>query len=161
MDEKISIIMGVFNCSATLGDSIDSILNQTYTDWKFIICDDGSTDNTFQIIKEYQNRYSDKFVILKNEKNMGLNYTLNRCLKEAKGEYVARMDGDDISLPERLKKEVEFLESHSEYAIVSTPMIFFDENGEWKRGKTKIVVPKIKDFVFNAPFHCHAPCMIR
>lgn len=161
MDEKVSIIMGVFNCSETLEEAIDSILNQTYTDWKFIICDDGSTDNTFQIIKEYQKRYSDKFVILKNEKNMGLNYTLNRCLKEAKGEYVARMDGDDISLPERLKKEVEFLESHSEYAIVSTPMIFFDENGEWKRGKTKIVVPKIRDFVFNAPFHCHAPCMIR
>ena len=73
MDEKVSIIMGVFNCSETLAEAIDSILNQTYTDWKFIICDDGSTDNTFQIIKEYQKRYSDKFVILKNEKNMGLN----------------------------------------------------------------------------------------
>lgn len=76
------------------------------------------------------------------------------------GEYVARMDGDDISLPTRFEEEVTFLDNHPEYAIVSTPMIFFDENGDWKTG-TAIEVPQLSDFVFHPPFHCHAPCMIR
>lgn len=63
-----------------------------------------------------------------------MNYTLNRCLKDAEGEYIARQDGDDISLPDRFFKEVQFLDDNLEYAIVSCPMIYFDKNGEWGKG---------------------------
>lgn len=157
---KVSIIMGIYNCALTLGDAIDSITSQTHTNWELIMCDDGSIDNTYKIAKQYQILYPDKIILIRNEKNKGLNYTLNHCLKYCTGKYVARMDGDDLSLPQRFEKEIKFLEEHPEYAIVSTPMIYFDENGDWGEG-TAIEVPEIKDFVFHAPFHCHAPCMIR
>lgn len=91
---------------------------------------------------------------------MGLNHTLNRCLQKADGEYVARMDGDDVSLPTRLEKEATFLDEHPEYAIVSTPMIFFDESGDWGRSYA-IEKPTKHDFIKHSPVHCHAPCMIR
>lgn len=157
---KISVIMGIYNCSKTLNEAIISILNQTETNWELIMCDDGSVDNTYSVAKKYMQQYPNKIILMQNEKNQGLNYTLNRCLKKAKGRYIARMDGDDLSLPERFQKEAAFLDMHPEYAIVSTPMIYFDESGDWGRG-TAIEIPQIKDFVFHAPFHCHAPCMIR
>ena len=120
-DEKfmISIIMGIYNCAETLPEAVESIICQTYENWELIMCDDGSTDGTYKIASEYKEKYPDKIFVLKNEENMGLNYTLNRCLESAKGEYIARMDGADISLPERLEKELVFLNAHPEYAIVS------------------------------------------
>ena len=159
-DPKVSIIMGIYNCEKTLAEAIESILNQSFAGWELIICDDGSTDDSVGVVNKYQEVYPNKIFLLKNKKNMGLNFTLNHCLKYVKGEYVARMDGDDISLPNRLKEEVEFLDSHPEYSIVSCPMIYFDDKGDWGEGKA-IEVPKIKDFVFHAPFHCHAPAVIR
>jgi glycosyltransferase EpsE len=159
MKPNISIIMGIYNCAATLSEAIDSILAQTYDGWKLIMCDDGSTDNTYAVAEEYQKRYSGKIVLIANEKNMGLNYTLNHCLEYADTKYIARMDGDDISLPERLEKEVKFLESHPEYAIVSCPMIYFDEKGEWGRGYAKGEAKK-ENIAIGTPF-CHGPCMVR
>lgn len=157
---KVSIIMGIYNCADTLEDAVDSILAQSFTDWELIMCDDGSTDRTLEVAQQYVKKYPNQFVVIKNEENKGLNYTLNHCLKYVQGEYVARMDGDDLSLPERLEKEVDFLDGHPEYAIVSTPMIFFDDKGDWGCSKA-IEAPQIKDFANHAPFHCHAPCMIR
>ncbi len=160
MEKKVSIIMGIYNCADTLSEAVESILEQSYTDWELIMCDDGSTDETLMLATEFARKYPDKIKIIKNESNKGLNYTLNRCLKIACGKYIARMDGDDISLFNRLEKEVKFLDEHEEYSIVSTPMIYFDENGDWGKGKA-IEIPQLKDFVFHPPFHCHAPCMIR
>ena len=157
---RISIIMGIYNCSNTLDISLKSIFNQTYTDWEIIMCDDGSSDDTFEIAKKYQIDYPEKVVLLKNERNMGVNATLNKCLKMAKGEYIARQDGDDISLPDRFKKEIEFLDLHKEFAFVSTHMSFFDETGIWGEWKT-LETPSRKDFLKNSPCFCHAPCMIR
>lgn len=156
---RVSIVMGIYNCSATLPQAIDSILYQTFTDWKLIMCDDGSVDDTVLVAQSYVEQYPDKIILIKNEKNMGLNYTLNHCLKYADTEYVARMDGDDISLPERLEKEYNFLECHPEYAIVSTPIIYFDENGDFKTGIGK-GEPRLDSFAQGTPF-CHAPCMVR
>ncbi len=157
---KISVIMGIYNCGSTLAEALDSLLNQTYQDFEVILCDDGSVDNTKDIALEYCEKYKDKFILLENECNMGLNKTLNKCLKVASGEYIARMDGDDISLPTRFEKEVEFLDNNPDYAIVSTPMIMFDENGEW--GKTKkLENPTISDFGKHSPFFTHAACMVR
>lgn len=158
--KKISVIMGIYNNEDTLCEAIDSILAQTYIDWEMIMCDDGSSDNTYTLAQSYVEKYPDKFILIKNEKNLGLNKTLNRCLEIAKGEYIARMDGDDLSLPERFEKEVAVLDNCPEYAIVSTPMIYFDDTGDWGRGKA-IEIPQIDDFFKHAPFHCHAPCMIR
>lgn len=157
---KVSVIMGIYNCEDTLGEAIQSILNQTFVDWNMVMCDDGSSDKTCEIAEWYVKSYPGKFILLRNQMNQGLNFTLNKCLQTVDGEYVARMDGDDISLPTRFEEEVTFLDNHPEYAIVSTPMIFFDENGDWKTG-TAIEVPQLSDFVFHPPFHCHAPCMIR
>ncbi|MDY2726926.1 MAG: glycosyltransferase [Anaerostipes faecalis] len=160
MNTKISIIMGIYNCASTLEEAINSILNQTYTNWEFVICDDGSVDNSYNIALEYQKKYPDKFIILKNKKNLGLNRTLNKCLKKSTGDYIARMDGDDISLPDRFEKEVNVLDHYPEYAIVSSQMITFDESGDWGYIKT-LEKPQIKDFPTTVPMFCHAPCMIR
>lgn len=157
---KVSVIMGIYNCAHTLPEAIDSLLAQTFTDWQLVMCDDGSRDDTYAVAKSYLEKYPGKFILLQNPQNMGLNHTLNRCLAEADGEYIARMDGDDISLPTRFEKEVAFLDTHPEYAIVSTPMIFFDENGDWGRCYA-IEKPSKRDFIRHSPVHCHAPCMIR
>lgn len=159
-DKKISIIMGIYNCEPTLDEAIQSIMAQTYANWEFIICDDGSSDGSLAVAKRYERDNPGKFVVISNEKNMGLNFTLNHCLQHVSGDYIARMDGDDISVPERFEKQVNFLNSHPEYAIVSTPMILFDETGEW--GQTNVIEkPEIKDFVHRTPFFCHAACMVR
>jgi glycosyltransferase EpsE len=155
---EISIIMGIYNCAPTLREAIDSLLLQTFQKFELIMCDDGSTDDTYKIAKEYADKY-ENITLLQNDKNKGLNFTLNKCLTIAKGKYIARMDGDDISLPTRFQKEYVFLESNAEYAIVSSAMIYFDENGDFKQNKP-IEKPKPKDFVFGTP-HCHAPCMVR
>lgn len=158
--KKVSIIMGIYNCSSTLNDSIKSIINQTYPNWEFIICDDGSTDDSFQIAKSFEESDPKRFKVIRNSKNRGLNATLNRCLKIADGDYVARMDGDDLCDPVRFQKEVNFLNSHPEYAIVSTYMTTFDEGGEWGCIKT-LECPQVKDFPTHVPMFCHAACMIR
>lgn len=159
MNSKISIIMGIYNCAETLSEAIESILNQTYTNWELIMCDDGSSDSTYDVAVKYKDKYSDKIVVIKNDGNLGLNKTLNHCLKYVTGDYIARMDGDDISLPDRFEKEVAFLNNNPEYAIVSGPMIYFDENGDWGQGEA-IKNPNKHDFLSGTPF-CHAPCMVR
>lgn len=159
-EPKISIIMGIYNCEKTLDEAIQSVISQTYKCWELIMCDDGSTDNTYKIAKGFEEKYPDKIKVIKNEKNLGLNQTLNNCLRIAAGKYIARMDGDDISLPTRFEKEIEFLETHPEFAVVSTPMIMFDENGDW--GETKVIErPQINDFCTHTPFFCHAACMVK
>lgn len=156
---RISVIMGIYNCAPTLTEALDSLLAQTYQGFKVIMCDDGSTDNTVKVAQGYVNRYPNKFILIRNERNLGLNFTLNHCLEYVDTEYVARMDGDDLSLPERFEKEINFLDTHPEYAIVSTPMIYFDENGDFRVGKGGYE-PTHEACALHTPF-CHAPCMIR
>lgn len=127
---KVSIIMATYNCADTVEQSIMSIVNQTFKDWEFIICDDCSFDNTMDILNMYKERYPNRFIIIHNDKNSKLAFSLNRCLQLANGEYIARMDGDDESYPERLERQVNFLDTHLEYAVVGTAMIPFDENGD-------------------------------
>lgn len=121
--------MAVYNCEKTVREAIDSILAQTYTNWQFIICNDCSTDQTQSILEEYQRKYPDKFVLLQNDRNMRLAYSLNQCLKKATGDYIARMDGDDKSAPERFEKQISFLQEHPEYDLVGTAMRRFNEEG--------------------------------
>ena len=153
---KVSVIMGVYNCENTLDDAINCILKQSFSDWEMIICDDGSSDRTFEIALKY---VCDKIKLLRNEKNRGLNYTLNKCLAYSNGEYIARMDGDDLCSEDRFLKEVNELDHHKEIAIVSCNMEYFDEDGVWEMCRKK-EYPIGKDFLYETPF-CHAPCMVR
>lgn len=158
MKPKISVIMGIYNCAPYLQEALDSLYNQTFQDFEIILCDDGSSDDTYKIALE-NSKMHNNIVLLKNEQNKGLNYTLNRCLEVAKGEYIARMDGDDISLSTRFEKEFNFLEKNPDYDIVSCGMIYFDENGEFMRNKVN-KYPQKRDLIKGTIF-CHAPCMIR
>lgn len=159
MKNKISVLMGIYNCADTLAEAIDSIMAQTYSNWELILCDDGSTDTTYDVACKYQVENTDRIKLLKNETNLGLNKTLNRCLEAATGDYIARMDGDDVSLPERFAEEAAFLDTHPDVAIVSMPMLYFDETGVWGTGTAK-QWPEPVDFISGTPF-CHAPCMVR
>lgn len=155
---RISVLMGIFNCAETLVEALDSLYAQTYQDFKIILCEDGSSDDTYAVAEQYAKSH-DSIILLRNERNMGLNYTLNRCLEHADTEYVARMDGDDISLPHRFETEINFLDAHPEYAVVSGPMIYFDADGDFRTGTGKGEVKK-EDFIMGSPI-CHAPCMAR
>lgn len=159
MAPKISVLMGIYNCAATLSEAMDCILAQTVADWELILCDDGSADDTYSVAESYVKKYPEKIILLKNEKNMGLNHTLNRCLAAARGEFVARMDGDDLCSPDRFEKELAALEENPEMALVSTAMTYFDETGTWGRNYPK-PFPQKADFLYGTPF-CHAPCMAR
>lgn len=157
--EKVSIIMSVFNCAHFISEAIDSILNQTYKFWELIICDDGSTDGTWDVIKTYKEVYPKEVFVLRNKKNRGQAYARNKCIKRAKGSYIAIMDADDICDPTRLEKQVKFLSFHPEVIFVGTGMTFFDESGTWAKKRMKSF-PSKEDYVPHAPF-CLASCMFR
>ena len=125
----VSVIMGVYNEEKTICQCIDSILNQTYTNWEFIICNDCSKDRTLGLLKEYAEKDS-RIIVLNNDKNLRLAASLNKCLVVAKGKYVARMDADDISLPERIETQVAYMENHPDIDCVGCSRIMFDENGD-------------------------------
>lgn len=159
MSKKISVIMGIYNCAKTLQEALDCIVNQSYTNWEVIMCDDCSLDNTVEVAEKYVSAYPEKFVLLRNPQNFGLNYTLNQCLKVATGDYIARMDGDDLCAKERFAKETNALEKNPEISIVSSDMQFFDENGVWGKTYTE-TFPTKESFLKGTPF-CHAACMVR
>lgn len=106
--------MPAYNAAKYLREAIDSILAQTYTDFEFIIINDGSTDDTRAIIQSYDDP---RIVYLENETNSGICVTLNKGLDSARGRYIARMDADDISLPERLAVQVAFMDAHPEVGV--------------------------------------------
>ncbi|MBJ6801038.1 glycosyltransferase family 2 protein [Geomonas propionica] len=112
----ISVVMSVYNGERYLGEAVDSVLNQSCTDFEFIVVDDGSTDGTAAILASY----SDPRLRIIRHDNLGLTRSLNLAIAQARGEYVARQDADDRSLPERLAIQAEFLDSHPELALVGT-----------------------------------------
>lgn len=154
----ISVIMGVHNCASTLPAAINAIQKQTISDWEFIICDDGSTDETWQLAKEFQKDDS-RIILLQNSQNLGLNVTLNRCLSVARGKYIARMDGDDVCSPERFEKELALYAEHPEASVVSCSMAFFDDGGAFGQ-KIYNPNPQPEDLLYRSPF-CHAGAMMR
>jgi glycosyltransferase involved in cell wall biosynthesis len=124
---KISVVMPVYNGEKYLPEAIDSILKQTYRDFELLIINDGSTDGSPQILEEYQK--ADSRIRLYHQPNSGLVKTLNLGIDLAWGDYIARMDQDDISLPDRLRSEFDLLESQPEIGIVGTACSVIDEIG--------------------------------
>ena len=156
---RISVVMAVYNCSDTLPRAIDSILFQSYQDWELVICDDCSTDGTSDILEKYQRCYPEKIIVVKNNQNSKLPFSLNRCLKASSGEYIARMDGDDVSMPERLEKQLAFLDQHPEYAVVGTSMVRFDNRGDYDIYEA-VRNPDKFTLLTQVPF-CHATILMR
>jgi hypothetical protein len=119
LDEPpISVVMAVYNSAQTAPESIESILQQTFVDFEFIIVDDGSTDATGEILRDYA--ALDNRIRLYTQEKSGLIASLNRHCRLAKGRYIARMDADDISLPDRFEKQFRFLEAHPEIGVLGT-----------------------------------------
>lgn len=158
-ENLVSVIMGIYNCADTLDEAILSILSQTMGSWELIMCDDGSIDSTYAIAESYRSSYPNKITLIRNTTNMGLNHTLNRCLDLAHGKYIARQDGDDMSLPNRFEVQVRTLEQHPEMAVVSASMSLFDSTGEWGKIARKDF-PEKQDLIYGTPF-AHAPCIVR
>lgn len=147
--------MSAFNAEKYLEKSIESILNQTLTDFEFLIVDDASIDSTSKILEKFSKKDS-RVRIIKNKKNIGLTKSLNIALKEATGEYIARMDADDISCAGRFEKQVEFLDSKKEYILVGTFMKIIDETGhEINHWDADISNDEIKENLikYNPMFH--------
>lgn len=132
MNPKVSVIMPVYNGEKFLREAIQSVLNQTFSDFELIIVNDGSIDNSLDIIKEYAEK--DSRIKIINQKNTGIVGALNNALKLSKGDYVARMDADDISLPKRLEKQIEFLEKEKAFICGAWANVI-DQNGEQKGKK--------------------------
>lgn len=156
---KVSIIMGVYNCQDTVEESIESIIHQTYQNWELIICDDASTDGTYEKVLHYAKRDPERIRLIRNKNNQRLAASLNRCLAEAKGEWIARQDGDDLSVSTRLEKQVHFLETNPDYDVVGTAMTVFDESGT-KGVRALASAPDRKVLARGTPF-CHGTIMMR
>lgn len=155
---KVSVIMGTFNGERTLAQSIDSIISQDFKNWEFIICDDCSTDKTNQILQEYAQKDS-RIKVIRNSKNSKLAHSLNRCLELCQGQYVARMDDDDESLPNRFSKQVEFLEKHPEYAVVGTNVFITDGKNIYSENIVKEILDRM-DIISGKTF-IHPTIMMR
>lgn len=150
---KVSIIMGVYNIKSfeEVEGTVNSIINQTYTDWEFIICDDGSTNGSFEILKKLE-ALDQRIKVIGYAKNQGLSTALNACIDVSNGIYIARQDSEDISYPNRLEREIAFLDSHPEFDIVGCNASIFDhENGKWGSYVTK-EYPIAKDFLWTTQF---------
>jgi glycosyltransferase involved in cell wall biosynthesis len=134
----ISIIMSTYNWEKYIEKSIDSVLNQIYTNFEFIIIDDYSTDDTYKIIKQYLNK-DERIVYVKNLSNLGLTKSLNKWLELANGKYIARIDDDDLWEKEKLEKQMKFLNDNKEYWIVWTNFKYIDETWKtiWNRSRYK------------------------
>jgi len=123
----ISIILPTFNGSKYIKRAIDSVISQTFIEWELFVIDDGSSDDTESIVKKYTDP---RIIYLKNEQNLGIQKTLNKGLREAKGEYIARIDDDDIWCDEnKLKKQVEFLDKNKDCVLVGTGVVIINEEG--------------------------------
>ena len=156
---KLSVIIPVFNAESYLREAIDSIIQQSFTDWELIIINDGSTDSSERIIADYTDP---RIKYYKNEGNIGLIATLNKGIDLCKGEYIARMDADDISETDRFKYQLAFFKKNKEYAMCGTYAKIIDKNNQ-EIGK--IINLQTNDYLqinllFSVPF-LHPSMMIR
>ena len=122
----VSVVMSVYNAELYVREAIESILQQTYADFEFLILDDGSTDASLEIVRSISDP---RIRVFSSDKNMGIVHQVNRGISMAQGKYIARMDADDISLPERFAHEVAYLETHHRVGMVGTWVELIDTKG--------------------------------
>lgn len=159
---KVSVILPVYNGERFLKEAIDSILGQTLQNLELIIINDGSKDGSEKIIKAYTDP---RIVYLINQPNKGLIYTLNRGVEVARGEYIARMDADDIALPPRLERQVEYLDQNPDVAVVACPVQYIDEQGKlsgsWELDHANIDRGAIRNILPSKNVIAHPTVMAR
>lgn len=155
---KLSVVMGVYNAEPTVLSSIDSILSQSFVDFEFIICDDGSSDKTLEILEDLA-KTDGRIMLVKNDCNQGLAYSLNRCIDAAHSEFIVRQDADDISLPLRLQKLYDFMTTNYEVAVAGSFVSLSDDSGVWGQ----IAWPKKPENSqwMMRPQIVHASCIMR
>ncbi len=154
----VSIILPVYNGAAYLAEAIESIITQTYQNLEIIILNDGSTDASQAIISSF----NDHRIIAIQQDNIGLAETLNKGIKLAKGEYMARQDADDISLPDRIQKQINYLQSHPEILVLGTRAKIFKDQGQYI-GEHKHALNAAElhfDILFENPF-VHSSIMFK
>lgn len=122
----VSVVMPVYNAGGFLVEAIESILAQTYKNFEFIIVDDASTDNSFAILKKYKSRFPFKITVLRNAKRKGISETVKRAIAASSGDFIARMDADDIALPDRLEKQVRYLSINKKAVAVGGQCLLVD-----------------------------------
>ena len=157
---KVSVLMCTFNDGNRLKNSIDSIIEQTFTDFELVIVNDGSTDDSHRIINSYNDN---RIRVINNEKNLGLSKSLNRGLKLCKGDLIARMDADDISMDNRLEKQYRYLKENKGVDVLGGQAIFIDSDGNKIDFEHKYPISNelIKwELLREVPF-CHPSVMFR
>lgn len=156
---RVSVIMAAYNAAGVIGNAFESLRRQTYNNWECIICDDASTDDTWTIIQNLA-KYHTNCRVLKNEKNLGPASSRNRCVDITRGEYLAIQDADDLSSPERLEKQVEYLDRHPEViAVGSYAMLLKNDGTQWGVMKPPLL-PKKEDWI-RGPQIIHASVLLR
>jgi len=128
MTPTISVVMSVYNGQQYLDEAIESILDQTFNNFEFIIIDDASSDDSFAIIEHFM-KQDERIRLIQNEENLGLSRSLNKGIKAGRGKYIARMDADDVSLPERFRMQLDFLENAPNVWVLGTNVIRIDATG--------------------------------
>src|SRR6185295_9135648 len=152
---QVSVLMSVYNGEKYLKEAMESILNQSFSDFEFLIFNDSSTDSSREIILSYNDP---RIVLIDNKKNIGLTKTLNKGISLAKGKYIARMDADDVCHPERLNEQVNYLDKNAEVAVCGTWVQFLNENEVVKLPTKK---NEIKTLLFCNSCLAHPSVMIR
>lgn len=149
---KLSVMMGVYNIEKldVFDCAVESVLTQTMSDFEFIICDDGSTDYTAEILKKWSSQDS-RIRLVQASRNEGLAAALNRCLWTAQGSFIARQDADDLSLPTRFEMQLAFLKAHTEVSFVGCDVTLWDKHGNWGERRFP-AFPVERDFLFTMPF---------
>ncbi len=159
---KVTVLMPVYNSESYLHEAITSILNQDFKDFEFLIINDGSTDKSGEIISSFNDS---RIRSVTNEKNIGLVNTLNKGIELANGEYIARMDNDDICILSRLSKQVAFLDSNSDFSLVAANVVLINadgkESGFWQDDVNTRSFDEIKSFLPKANCIAHPTVMIR
>lgn len=155
---KVTVLMPVYNAEKYLKEAIDSILNQTFKDFEFLIINDGSIDKSVDIIESYNDF---RIKLIHNDQNRGIIHTLNKGLELAQGKYIARMDADDISLPNRLDKQVDFMEQNKEIGIAGTYIRVFNGKFSYKGQKLFTKSKKIKEGLMFRNLLMHPSIVMR
>jgi glycosyltransferase involved in cell wall biosynthesis len=157
----ISVIMSVHNGEKYLALAIESILSQTYPHFEFIIVDDASTDGTPDLLARFK-ALDQRLHIIRNSNCLGLTKSLNRAISLAKGDWIARQDADDISLPDRLKKQLVYMENHPEIAVVGGWCQMIDSEGVVQGVIEYPILPAlIRQELFTRTTFCHGAVLIR